>query len=155
VQPAGRDGKKEDIEALWHYERKLPAHFGDTESALRAREKLIGTKIAEHEELVRSIASDGPWSISIQALFIYEYQESDAAYCILERGGKKTEFLIENVRLLNDKELNSWKSSNLKNVSRDISVFIPAGSDAEVIKSVYRLEGRDRIRRYLDTYKKK
>jgi ferredoxin-fold anticodon binding domain-containing protein len=73
---------------------------------------------------------------------------------ILERGGKKTEFLIENVRLLNEKELNSWKSMNLKNVMRDISVFIPAASDAEIIKSV--IVGREGIVsvQIIDTYKK-
>jgi len=73
---------------------------------------------------------------------------------ILERGGKKTEFLIENVRLLDEKELNSWKSVNLKNVTRDISVFIPAASDAEVIKSV--IAGKEGIvsARIIDIYKK-
>jgi len=43
---------------------------------------------------------------------------------------------------------------NLKNVMRDISVFIPAASDAEVIKSV--IVGREGIvyADVIDTYKK-
>jgi prephenate dehydrogenase len=55
---------------------------------------------------------------------------------ILERGGKTTELLIENVRLLDDKELLAWKAAALRNVTRDISVFIPHGSDPEIIKNV-------------------
>jgi len=136
--------KRKDIEGFVGIMKKAAAHFGDTESALRRSEKLIGTKIAEHEELVRSIASERALKhIYSGVVHIGTVRKVTPRTVILERGGKKTEFLIENVRLLNEKELNSWKTVNLKNVTRDISVFIPAASDAEVIKSV--IVGRDWI----------
>jgi prephenate dehydrogenase len=129
--------KRKDIEGFVGIMKKAAAHFGDTESALRRSEKLIGTKIAEHEELVRSIASERALKhIYSGVVHIGIVWKVTPRTVILERGGKKTEFLIENVRLLNEKELNLWKSVNLKNVKRDISVFIPAASDAEIIRSV-------------------
>jgi prephenate dehydrogenase len=147
--------KRKDIEGFVGIMKKAAAHFGDTESALRRSEKLIGTKIAEHEELVRSIANERALKhIYSGVVHIGIVRKVTPCTVILERGGKKTEFLIENVRLLNEKELNSWKSANLKNVTRDISVFIPAGSDSEVIRSV--IVGREGIvsAEIIDTYKK-
>jgi prephenate dehydrogenase len=147
--------KKKDIEGFVGIMKKAAAHFGDTESALRRSEKLIGTKIAEHEELVRSISSERALKhIYSGVVHIGIVSKVTPRTVILERGGKKTEFLIENVRLLNENELNSWKSANLKNVTRDISVFIPEASDAEVIKSV--ILGREGVvcAHIIDTYKK-
>jgi prephenate dehydrogenase len=147
--------KRKDIEGFVGIMKKAAAHFGDTESALRRSEKLIGTKIAEHEELVRSISSERALKhIYSGVVHIGIVRKVTPRTVILERGGKKTEFLIENVRLLNEKELNSWKSANLKNVTRDISVFIPAASDAQVIKSV--IVGLEGIvsAEIIDTYKK-
>ena len=147
--------KRKDIEGFVGIMKKAAAHFGDTESALRRSEKLIGTKIAEHEELVRSIASECALKhIYSGIVHIGIIRKVTPRTVILERGGKKTEFLIENVRLLNEKELNSWKSANLNNVTRDISVFIPAGSDAKVIESViFGLQGIVSAE-IIDTYKK-
>jgi prephenate dehydrogenase len=147
--------KRKDIEGFVGIMKKAAAHFGDTESALRRSEKLIGTKIAEHEELVRTVSSECALKhIYSGVVHIGIVRKVTPRTVILERGGKKTEFLIENVRLLNEKELNSWKSANLKNVTRDISVFIPAASDAEVIRSV--IVGREGIvsAEIIDTYKK-
>jgi prephenate dehydrogenase len=147
--------KRKDIEGFVSIMKKAAAHFGDTESALRRSEKLIGTKIAEHEELVRSIASERALKhIYSGVVHIGIVRKVTPRTVILERSGKKTEFLIENVRLLNEKELNSWKSINLKNVMRDISVFVPVASDAEVIRSV--IVGREGIvsTELIDTYKK-
>ena len=147
--------KRKDIEGFVGIMKKAAAHFGDTESALRRSEKLIGTKIAEHEELVRSIASECALKhIYSGIVHIGIIRKVTPRTVILERGGKKTEFLIENVRLLNEKELNAWKSANLNNVTRDISVFIPAGSDAKVIESViFGLQGIVSAE-IIDTYKK-
>ncbi|MCX9009926.1 MAG: prephenate dehydrogenase, partial [Candidatus Methanoperedens sp.] len=50
--------RKKDIEGFVNIMKKAGMHFGDTESALRRSEKLIGTRIAEHEELVRSIGHE-------------------------------------------------------------------------------------------------
>jgi prephenate dehydrogenase len=147
--------KMKDIEGFVSIMKKAAAHFGDTESALRRSEKLIGTKIAEHEELVRSIACERALKhINSGVVHIGIVSKVTPRTVILERSGKKTEFLIENVRLLNDKELNLWKSANLKNVTRDISVFIPAASDGEVIKSI--IVGREGIvcADIIDTYQK-
>ena len=117
--------------------KNASAHFGDTESALRRSEKLIGTKIAEHEELVRSIGSERALKHIYSGVVHFGIvKKVTPRTVLLERGGRTTELLIENVRLLNEKELFDWKAANLKNVTRDISVFIPQGSDAGVIKNV-------------------
>jgi prephenate dehydrogenase len=129
--------KRKDIEGFVSLMKKAAAHFGDTESALRRSDKLIGTKIAEHEELLRSIGSERAIKhIYSGVIHIGIVKKVTPRTVILERGGKRIEFLIENVRLLNEKELYSWKSVNLKNVTRDVSVYIPAASDGEIIKSV-------------------
>ncbi len=129
--------KKKDVEGFVGLMKKASAHFGDTESALRRSEKLIGTKIAEHEELVRSIGSERALKHIYSGVVHFGIVKKVTPMTVLlERGGRKTELLIENVRLLNEKELFAWKAANLKNVTRDISVFIPKGSDAGIIKNV-------------------
>jgi len=128
---------KKDIEGFVGLMKKAAAHFGDTESALRRSDKLIGTKIAEHEELVRSIGTQRALKhIYSEVIHIGIVKKVTPRTVILERGGKNIEFLIENVRPLNEKELHSWKSANMKNVIRDVSVYIPAASDEDVIKRV-------------------
>jgi prephenate dehydrogenase len=129
--------KKKDIEGFVGIMKKAAAHFGDTESALRRSEKLIGTKIAEHEELVGSIGKERALKhIYSGVVHFGNVKKVTPRTVILERGGRTTELLIENVRLLNDAELFLWKKANLKNVIRDVSVFIPEGSDAGIIKKV-------------------
>ncbi len=129
--------KKKDIEGFVSLMKKAAVHFGDTESALRRSEKLIGTKIAEHEELVRSIGGERALShIYSGVVHFGSVKKVTPRTVILERGGRTTELLIENVRLLNEKELYAWKTANLKNVTRDISVIIPGGSDMDIIKNV-------------------
>ncbi len=128
---------KKDIEGFVGLMKKAAAHFGDTESALRRSDKLIGTKIAEHEELVRSIGTQRALKhIYSEVIHVGIVKKVTPRTVILERGGKNIEFLIENVRPLNEKELYSWKSANMKNVTRDVSVYIPAASDADVINNV-------------------
>jgi prephenate dehydrogenase len=129
--------KKKDMEGFAGIMKKAAAHFGDTESALRRSEKLIGTKIAEHEELVHSIGHERALKHIYSGVVHYGIIKKVTPRTVfLERNGKRTELLIENVRLLNDMELFLWKKANLKNVTRDVSVFIPEGSDAEIIKKV-------------------
>lgn len=129
--------KRKDIEGFVDLMKKASAHFGDTESALRRSEKLIGTKIAEHEELVRSIGNERALTHIYSGVVHFGIvRKVTPRTVLLERGGRTTELLIENVRLLNEKELYALKAANLKNVTRDISVFIPQDSDPEVIKKV-------------------
>ncbi len=129
--------RDKDIEGFVNNMKKAAAHFGDTESALRRSEKLISTKIAEHEELVRSIGKERALKHIYSGVVHYGTVKKVAPRSvILERGGKTTELLIENVRLLDEHELKSWKAIALRNVSRDISVFIPHCSDPEIIKTV-------------------
>ncbi len=129
--------KKKDVEGFVGLMKKASAHFGDTESALRRSEKLIGTKIAEHEELVRSIGIERALKHIYSGVVHFGIvKKVTPRTVLLDRGGRTTELLIENVRLLNEKELFAWKTTNLKNVTRDISIFIPGGSDSEIIKNV-------------------
>jgi prephenate dehydrogenase len=147
--------KKNDIDGFVNLMKKAAAHFGDTESALRRSEKLIGTKIAEYEELVRSIGSEHAIK-HIYSGIVHNgiIKKVTPRTVILERGGKKIEFLIENIRLLNEKELYLWRSENIKNVTRDISVFIPMASDEEIIKSVIQTREGVVSASIIDTYKK-
>ncbi len=129
--------RNKDIEGFVNNMKKAAAHFGDTESALRRSEKLISNKIAEHEELVRSIGSERALRhIYSGVVHLGSIKKVTPRTVLLERNGKATEFLIENVRLLDEKELGEWKKLNLKNMIRDVSVFIPTGSNPEVIKNV-------------------
>ncbi|MDP3103231.1 MAG: prephenate dehydrogenase [Candidatus Methanoperedens sp.] len=129
--------KNRDIEGFVTMMKKASAHFGDTESALRRSEKLIGTKIAEHEELVRSTGRERAlkhiYSGVIHSGIVKKVAPRSV---ILERAGKKIELLIENVRLLDEQEHNAWKTTAMRNVTRDVSVFIPCGSDPEIIRTV-------------------
>ncbi len=147
--------KKKDVEGFVGIMKKASAHFGDTESALRRSEKLIGTKIAEHEELVHSIGHERALRhIYSGVVHLGVVKKVTPRTVFLERSGRTVEFLIENVRLLNENELFSWKKANLKNVTRDVSVFIPQGSDAETIKHI--IMGSDGIVsvEIIDTYNK-
>ncbi|MDO9096900.1 MAG: prephenate dehydrogenase, partial [Candidatus Methanoperedens sp.] len=129
--------KKKDVEGFVGLMKKASAHFGDTESALRRSEKLIGTKIAEHEELVRSIGNERALKHIYSGVVHYgSVKKVTPRTVLIERGGRTTELLIENVRLLDEKELYEWKAAHLKNVTRDVSIFIPQGSDAEIIRNV-------------------
>ncbi|KCZ73280.1 prephenate dehydrogenase [Candidatus Methanoperedens nitroreducens] len=126
-----------DIEGFVDLMKKASSHFGDTESALRRSEKLIGTKIAEHEELVRSIGYERALKHIYSGVVHFGIiKKVTPRTVILERVGKTAELLIENVRLLDEKELLAWKATALRSVIRDISVFIPHGSDPQIIRDV-------------------
>ena len=129
--------KNKDIETFVNNMKKAATHFGDTESALRRSEKLIGTKIAEHDELVRSIGKERALKHIYSGVVHYgNVKKVGPRSVILERGGKTTELLIANVRLLDEQELIVWKITSMKTVTRDVSVFIPHGSDPEILKTV-------------------
>ncbi len=129
--------RERDIEGFVDLMKKASSHFGDTESALRRSEKLIGTKIAEHEELVRSIGYERALKHIYSGVIHFGIiKKVTPRTVILERGGKTAELLIENVRLLDEKELLAWKATALRSVIRDISVFIPHGSDPQIIRNV-------------------
>jgi prephenate dehydrogenase len=128
-----------DIEGFVNNMKKAAAHFGDTGSALRRSEKLIGTKIAEHEELVRSIGKERAlrhiYSGVVHSGIVKKVAPRSV---LLLRSGKTTELLIENVRLLDEQEHRAWKTASLRNVTRDVSVFVPHGSYPEIIKTIIR-----------------
>jgi prephenate dehydrogenase len=129
--------KKKDVEGFVDLMKKAASHFGDTESALRRSEKLIGTKIAEHEELVRSIGHERALRHIYSGVVHYGVvKKVTPRAVVLKRGSRTTELLIENVRLLDQQELFTWKAKNLRNIRRDFSVYIPGGSDPEVIKGI-------------------
>ncbi len=148
--------KRKDIEGFVGLMKKAAAHFKDTESALRRSEKLIGTKIAEHEEFVHSLGSECAIKhIYSGVVHTGIVSKVTPRTVILERGGKSIEFLIENVRLLNEKEMFLWKKTNLKNITRDISVYVPNTSDPEIIKSVISITDGVISARIIDVYTKK
>ncbi|MCE8424790.1 MAG: prephenate dehydrogenase [Candidatus Methanoperedens sp.] len=129
--------KKKDVDSFVALMKKASSHFKDTESALRRSEKLIGTKIAEHEELVRSIGHEFALKHVYSGVVHFgTIKKVSPRTVLIERGGKEIELLIENVRPLSELDLLIWKAKNLRNVTRDISVFIPEYSDPEIIKKV-------------------
>lgn len=129
--------KEKDVESFVSLMKEASAHFGDTESALRRSEKLIGTKIQEHEELLRSIGHERALKHVYSGIVHFgTIKKVTPRTVLIERGGKETELLIENVRPLNEQDFLAWKAGHLRNVTRDISVFIPDGSDNMVIKSI-------------------
>lgn len=129
--------KRKDIESFVDVMKKAAAHFKDTESAQRRSEKLIGTKIAEHEELVRSIGQEqGLKHIYSGVVHVGIVKKVTPRKVILENGGRATELLIENVRLLERTELLAWKAANLRNLTRDISFYIPEGAGPEIIRDI-------------------
>lgn len=147
--------KRKDIEGFVGIMKKAASHFGDTESALRGSEKLIGTKIAEHEELVHSIGHERALKhIYSGVVHLGIVKKVTPRTVFLEHGGKMTELLIENVRLLDEKELFAWKAANLKNVTRDVSVFIPQGADAGIIKNAVSCSDDVVSVRIIDVYNK-
>ncbi|MDP2841011.1 MAG: prephenate dehydrogenase [Candidatus Methanoperedens sp.] len=147
--------KNKDIEAFVNNMKKAAAHFGDTESALRRSEKLIGTKIAEHDELVRGIGRERALKHIYSGVVHYgNVKKVGPRSVILERGGKTTELLIENVRLLDEQELIAWKTTSLRTVTRDVSVFIPHGSDPEILKTVLNGVGGVVSSDIIDVFKK-
>jgi prephenate dehydrogenase len=147
--------KNKDLEAFVNDMKKAAAHFGDTESALRRSEKLIGTKIAEHDELVHSIGRERALKHIYSGVVHYgNVKKVGPRSVILERGGKTTELLIENVRLLDEQELIAWKTTSLRTVTRDVSVFIPRGSDPEILKNVLNSVGGVVSSDIIDVFKK-
>ncbi|VVB84611.1 Prephenate dehydrogenase [uncultured archaeon] len=129
--------KNKDIEGFVNNMKKAAVHFGDTGSALRRSEKLIGTKIAEHDELVRSIGKERALRHIYSGVVHSGIVKKVAPRSVLiERSGKITELLIENVRLLDEQEHRAWKTASQRNVTRDVSVFVPQRSDPEIIKTI-------------------
>ncbi len=147
--------RRKDIEGFVCLIKKAAEHYGDTESALRRSEKLIGTRISEHEEFIRSLGKESAIKhIYSGVVHTGTIKKVTPRTVTLARGTRKIEFLIENVRLLSEKELFLWKVENLNNVIRDISVFIPEASDPETIRGI--IEASDGVFRVriIDIYKK-
>ncbi|HEY9246486.1 MAG TPA: prephenate dehydrogenase [Candidatus Methanoperedens sp.] len=146
--------RRKDIEGFVNLMKKASVHFGDTESALRRSEKLISTKIAEHEELVRSIGHERALKHIYSGVVHFGVVKKVTARTVLvERNNKATELQIENVRLLHEPEFHAWKAANLRNSKRDISVFIPEGGDPETIRTVIRSQGVVSVK-IIDIYRK-
>ncbi|MEA1985501.1 MAG: prephenate dehydrogenase [Euryarchaeota archaeon] len=128
-------------------------HFGDTHSALRRSDKLINSKIAEFEELIHSIGKErGIRHIYSGVTHMGIIEKVTPRTVSLTEGGSTTILLIENVQLLSDSELIHWKGEVLKHCQRDISAFIPHGSDPEMFREIIDMDERIISVDIVDTY---
>ncbi len=117
--------------------KSAASHFGDTESALRRSDKLINAKIAELEDLIRSIGSESAvMHLRSGVVHLGIITKVAPRTILMEEGRKTVELKIENIRLFTDSELHDWKLKNLHRLRRDISVVIPDNADASVLCDV-------------------
>ena len=63
---------------------------------------------------------------------------------------------IENIKLLRDEEYLQWKKENTSHVTKDISVYVPDGSNPGTIKQIIQQSFPDTINsaEIIDTYQR-
>jgi len=145
--------RQHDVESFAREMKAAAAHFGDTASAMRRSDKLINSKIREFDELVHSIGRErGLVQVYSGVTHVGIIEKVTPRNVILSRSGKTISLKIENVRLLSDNELKSWKSRNLTHSNRDISVLVPSGADPEVLLGVIAGDERIVAAHIIDTY---
>lgn len=129
------------------FARKMKAaarKYGDTAQALSKSDKLINSKIAEYETILKSIGKvcgfSHFYSGKTHVGTLEKFSQNEVVLKKLISKGTapqiKNQFIklkLENLRLLSESELRQWRKENLKHSTRDISVLIPIGADPEII----------------------
>ncbi len=129
--------RKKDVEAFTNKMKDAAVHFGDTASALRRSDKLINSKIAEFDELIDSIGMErGILHIYSNVIHVGIVEKVTPRTLILMKGNRQVSLKMENIRLLSQGELRTWKNNNIEPHTRDISVLVPKGADPEAIMRV-------------------
>jgi len=127
-----------------------------TQCKALSADKLVNAKIAEIEELMRSIGTERALQhIYSGVVHIGVIKQVTPQTVVLERSGKPTKLKIENVRLLSPDELRQWNVENLQHHKRDISVVLSENIKPEAIARV--VKGVDGVTsaEVIDTFKLK
>ena len=134
------------VDEFYDLMKNAASHFGDTESALKRSDKLINAKIAEIEEMIRSIGCEkAVLHLRSGVTHVGIITKVTPRTVIMEEGRKSVELKIENIRLLSDSELYDWKLANLRRSERDISVILPDRADPSVVCGVITGMGGDGV----------
>lgn len=125
---------KNDADDFCTVMKDASIHFGDTGAALHRSDKLINAKVAEFEELLQSIGREkGLYHIYSRKTHVGIVDKVMARSVTISESGKPVNLKIENVRLLNSDELNTWKNENLTTKTRDISAYIPENANPDTL----------------------
>lgn len=126
-----------DRESIVEDMRSAAKHFGDTSSALRRSDKLVGALVEEREELQRSVGEEvgllntrtGVTHVGV----LLEYSPDEVR---LRETGGEVSLKTGNVRTLDDGEVQRWKAENLPLGSRDLSVVAPVQARSEALSKI-------------------
>lgn len=139
--------KAHDEEGFVKAMKTASLHYGDTAHALRRSDKLINTRISELETLLNSIGKTcGFYHVYSGKTHVGVLEKVSSDEVVLSKlpskgtsphiKHKPLRLKLENLRLLSEEELRSWKNKHLRNTERDLSVLIPCGANPEVILEV-------------------
>ncbi|RZN14361.1 MAG: prephenate dehydrogenase [Methanosarcinales archaeon] len=129
--------KKGDVEGFVQKMKLAAVHFKNTESAQRRSDKLIHNKIVEYETLIQRTGIH----CAVEHLYTNKIHTGTLAgvtplTITLQKNKKRTTLKIENIKLLRDEEYLQWKKENTSHVTKDISVYVPEGSNPDTIRQV-------------------
>ncbi|MHC1584222.1 MAG: prephenate dehydrogenase dimerization domain-containing protein, partial [Methanosarcinales archaeon] len=148
--------KEGNIEGFVERMKRAARHFANTEAAQRRSEKLINMKIAEYERFLEAVKSD----CAVKHLYTGRVHrgtlvEVTPLRITLQKKRRRTHLKIENVKLLTEEEYNDWRRREMARVTKDVSVYIPDGSDPRVIERLIEGLSPEIISvRVIDTYSK-
>ena len=129
--------KEGDIESFVERMKQAARHFANTEAAQRRSDKLINNKIAEYERFVQAVNKYcAVKHLHTERVHTGTLVEVTPLGITLQKNKKKTRLKIENIKLLTDEEYTRWKRAEMTRVAKDVSVYIPKGSDPMVIQRI-------------------
>ena len=129
--------KEGDIEGFVERMKQAARHFANTEAAQRRSDKLINNKIAEYERFVQAVNKYcAVKHLHTERVHTGTLVEVTPLGITLQKNKKKTRLKIENIKLLTDEEYTRWKRAEMTRVAKDVSVYIPKGSDPMVIQRI-------------------
>ncbi len=146
--------KQKNVEGFVEKMRAASKHYGETEAALRRSDKLINSKIEERRELLQAAGRKRAFkNIYSDVVHYGAVKKVTSRDIVLEKGRRTEKLKIENVRMLSDEDLRSWKIENLKHFSRDISIIFNRDVDPQVIGNIITREENVISAKIVDIFK--
>jgi len=149
--------KRGDVEGFVQKMKLAAVHFSNTESAQRRSDKLIHNKIVEYETLIQQTGRH----CAVKHLYTNKIHTGTLTgvtplTITLQKNKKRTTLKIENIKLLRDEEYLQWKKEHIPYVIKDISVYVPEGSNPNIIKQIIQQAYPDIINNteIIDTYQR-
>ena len=129
--------KRGDVEGFVQKMKLAAVHFKNTESAQRRSDKLIHNKIVEYETLIQRTGRH----CAVEHLYTNKIHTGTLTgvtplTITLQKNKKRTTLKIENIKLLRDEEYLQWKKEYMSHVTKDISVYVPEGSNPHTIRQI-------------------